>query len=104
MVKTVLSVTHQGLRQWAMQRFSAIFMAIYFIGLFSFLFTHSGLSFAEWHGLFAQEWMKVATILIIFLLLYHTWIGMWTVFTDYVKPFVLRALIEVLVLLMLAAC
>ena len=33
MVKSVLSVNHQGLRDWIIQRVSAIVMAVYFIGL-----------------------------------------------------------------------
>ena len=48
--------------------------------------------------------MKVATVLFILSLLFHAWIGIWTIFTDYVKPYVLRAVLNVLVLLMLAAC
>lgn len=104
MVKTILSVTHQGLRDWIMQRLSAVYMAVFFSGFLLYLMTHSGLSFAEWHSLFSQEWMKIATLLAIFLLLYHTWVGIWTIFTDYVKPYVLRAILDCLVLLMLAAC
>ena len=104
MVKSVLSVKHQGLRDWKIQRLSAIFMAVYFLGLLVYLMSHSGLSFAEWHSLFSREWMKVASAMAIFFMLYHTWIGIWTVFTDYVKPFVLRVVLECVVFLMLVAC
>lgn len=104
MVKTVLSMSHQGLREWIIQRLSAIYMAIYSLGLIGYIVFTPGISFAEWHGLFSQIWMKVATILFIFLMLYHAWIGMWTIFTDYVKPFVIRSILNTLVLLMLVAC
>lgn len=104
MVKTVLSVSHQGLRDWIIQRSSAIFMAVYSIALMAYFICHSGLSFAEWHGLFAQAWMKVFTSLFIVGLLWHAWIGIWTIFTDYVKPFVLRTILNFFVLLMLFAC
>lgn len=104
MVKTVLSVSHQGLRDWVIQRVSAIVLALYTIGMSVYLFSHPGLSFAEWHGLFSQIWLKIVTILFILALLYHAWIGMWTVFTDYLKPFVLRCIANLLVLFMLAAC
>lgn len=104
MVKSVLSVSHQGLRDWIIQRTSAIFMAIYFIGLISYLAFHPSLSFAEWHSLFSSPWMKIATMLLVLGLLYHAWIGMWTVFTDYIKSTVLRAIINFFVLLMLFAC
>ena len=104
MVKSVLSVKHQGLHDWAIQRISAIVMAVYSLGLMTYFVTHSGLSFAEWHTLFSQTWVKVCTLLFTFALLYHAWVGMWTIFTDYVKPFALRAVLHVLVLLMLSAC
>jgi succinate dehydrogenase / fumarate reductase membrane anchor subunit len=104
MVKTVLSVSHQGLREWAIQRASAILMAIYSIAFILYVLCHPGLSFAEWHSLFAQTWMKVASILFLLAMLWHAWIGIWTIFTDYVKPFALRTVLNFLVLLMLAAC
>lgn len=104
MVKSVLGVNHQGLRDWVIQRISAILMAIYTIGLIVYFLVHPGLSFAEWHYLFSQSWVKVATVLFILCVLFHAWVGMWTVFTDYVKPFVLRCILDFLVLLMLAAC
>jgi len=104
MVKSVLSVAHQGLRDWIIQRASAIVMAIYSISLIVYVVTNPGLTFAEWHGLFSQVWMKIATLLVLLSLLYHAWIGMWTIFTDYVKPWVIRCVLNVLMFFGLAAC
>lgn len=104
MVKSVLGVNHQGLRDWVIQRISAILMAVYSIWLIAYLVFHPEMSFAEWHSLFSHLWMKVATILFLLALLSHAWIGMWTIFTDYVKCFVVRSVLHTLVLLMLAAC
>lgn len=104
MVKSVLGVNHQGLRDWIIQRVSAIVMAVYAIFLMAYIVFHPDLSFTDWYQLFAASWMKVATLLFILALLYHAWIGIWTVFTDYIKCYVLRALLNVLVLIMLFAC
>jgi succinate dehydrogenase / fumarate reductase membrane anchor subunit len=104
MVKSVLGASHQGLRDWVLQRISAIIMAIYSIGLVAFIVCHPELSYAEWHGLFTATWMKVATLLTLLAVMFHAWVGMWTIFTDYVKCFVLRNVLYVLVLIMLAAC
>lgn len=104
MVKSILGVNHQGLRDWVVQRISAIIMAIYTIGLVSYLVLHPGLSFPTWHMLFVPGWMKVATILFLLSVMLHAWVGVWTIFTDYVKPFVLRAILNVLVILTLLAC
>ena len=104
MVKSVLSVSHRGLSDWAMQRVSAVFMAIYFISLIGYVVLTPDFSYAEWHTLFTREWMKVASILVLLGMLVHAWVGMWTIFTDYVKCSVLRAGLHVVVLLSLAAC
>ena len=104
MVKSVLGVKHQGLRDWVVQRLSAIFMALFSIFLFLYVVCHPNLSFAEWHSLFANPWMKVMTILFILSLLSHAWVGIWTVFTDYITCYVIRATLNTLVLFMLAAC
>jgi succinate dehydrogenase / fumarate reductase membrane anchor subunit len=104
MVKSVLSVKHQGLTDWVIQRSTAIIMAIYSIGLIGYLFVHSSLSFIEWRFLFSHMGMKVATVLFITSVLYHAWIGIWTIFTDYVKLPVLRCVLDFVVLLVLFAC
>lgn len=104
MVKSILSVTHQGLRDWVIQRVSAILMAIYSIFMLTYLVCHPGLSFTDWHDLFAQTGMKIASVIFLVCILFHAWIGVWTIFTDYVKPFLIRAILNILVLLTLSAC
>ncbi len=104
MVKSVLGVNHEGLRDWMIQRVSAIFMAVYTICLVLYIISHTDLSFVEWHSLFSQTWMKVVSALFLLALLWHAWIGIWTIFTDYIKSFVIRGLLNFLVLLMLFAC
>lgn len=104
MVKSVLGVNHQGLRDWVIQRASAIVMAFFTVWMLVWLVLHPDLSYAEWHALFAQQWVKIFTMLSMVSLLYHAWIGVWTIFTDYVKPFVIRCILNFLVLLMLFAC
>jgi succinate dehydrogenase / fumarate reductase, membrane anchor subunit len=104
MVKTVLSVKHQGLRDWSFQRLSAIYMALYSVALMGFFMDDRSLDYSRWHELFDHVWMKVASVLFIVSLLAHAWVGMWTVFTDYVKPYVLCVTLNVIVLFSLAAC
>lgn len=101
MVKTVLGVNHQGFRDWLIQRVSAVVMALYVIGLVIFLVKHSDLTYYDWLGLFAHFWVKIATILFVLALLFHAWVGMWTVFTDYVKCPVARLALNSIVILAL---
>jgi len=104
MVKSVLGVNHQGLTEWIGQRLSAVIMTIYIIGWLVFLFSHPPIDYNQWHDLFTNQWMKVATFIFVLSLLYHAWIGMWTILTDYVKPVALSLLLQAVILLSLVAC
>ncbi|HLB43402.1 MAG TPA: succinate dehydrogenase, hydrophobic membrane anchor protein [Gammaproteobacteria bacterium] len=104
MVKSVLGVSHRGLREWVIQRISAILMALYVIGMTVYIVMHPDLSYTEWHYLFSRDGMKIATLLFIISLLFHAWVGMWTVLTDYVQPYVLRGILSLFVFLMLVTC
>ncbi len=104
MVKSVLGVNHQGLRDWLFQRVSAVVMLIYTLWMMIFFIAHNQLTFIDWHMLFSNMWMKVATILFIISLLFHAWVGMWTVITDYIKIFSLRLFIQIFVFFALIAC
>lgn len=104
MVKSVLGTYHSGLRDWVIQRSSAIYMAVYTLALVVYILAHPSLSYENWHQLFACTLTKVASILFLLGVLYHAWIGVWTIFTDYIKSSCLRAGLNYVVLLMLFAC
>lgn len=101
MVKSVLGVNHQGLTDWLIQRVSAIIMVIYSVGLLSYIVMNPNMDYIVWHNLFSHGWMKLATVLVFLSLVFHAWVGMWTIFTDYVKPFLLRFVLQVVVFLSL---
>lgn len=103
MVKSVLGVNHQGLREWFLQRITAIVMIIYVLGVVGFLICHPQTSYDQWRALFGHFWMKLGTVLVMLSLLYHAWIGMWTVYTDYIKITWLNMLLQVLTVLALIA-
>ena len=103
MVKTVTATYGAGLRDWIFQRLSAIYMAFYTLFLFLYVVSHPHLSFAEWHMLFSYTWIKVSTLIFLLSLLIHAWVGMWTIFTDYIHQAVIRSILNVLVLLTLLA-
>lgn len=105
MVKSVLSVAQRGLRDWIVQRVSAIVMALLSIVFAAYLVTRtSDYSYAEWHTLFTYTPVKIATLFFLLAMCFHAWIGLWSVFTDYVKHFALRAFLHLLVLATLIAC
>jgi succinate dehydrogenase / fumarate reductase membrane anchor subunit len=84
MVKQITSFSRNGLLDWLYQRISAIVLGIYFVFLAYFIVSHPNLTFGQWHGLFDNLAMKIATLLALIAFLVHTWIGLWTITTDYI--------------------
>ena len=101
MVGSVTSLTRSGLRDWLIQRISAVVLALYALFLLGFILFSQPLAYANWHGLFANGFMRVFTFLALVSVVYHTWVGLWTVFTDYIKCPSLRLTLLVIVVLAL---
>lgn len=101
MVKSVTNYGRNGLSDWLVQRVSALIIGIYFVYLMGFFLCHPHLEYEVWQRLFAHSFMKISTVLVILAVCAHAWIGLWTVFTDYIKCSRLRALLEVLLILLL---
>ena len=103
MVKRLVVGAHYGLRDWLAQRVTAAIMAVYTLGAVAFVLKSSPFTYASWKDLFAQGWMRVATLLFAVSLAWHAWVGVRDILMDYVKPDGLRFTLQVLTLLVLAA-
>jgi len=97
----MLNNNRRGFFEWIVQRVSAILMGAYAIFIAVFFFRHAPMNFSVWNDLFSHLVMKIATFIVLIAILWHAWIGLWTVLTDYVKCGYLRLLLEVLVILVL---
>jgi succinate dehydrogenase / fumarate reductase, membrane anchor subunit len=102
-VKRLVVGAHYGLRDWLAQRISAVLMAVYTLLLGVVLLKNTPLTYAAWKDLFAQGWMRVATLLFAASLAWHAWVGVRDILMDYVQPDGLRLTLQVLVLLVLAS-
>jgi len=102
MVSRVVVGAHYGLRDWLAQRITGLIMALYSVVLAVVLLSGQPISYAVWSDLFAQGWMRVATLLFAASLAWHAWVGVRDILMDYVKPTALRLSLEVLVLLVIA--
>lgn len=98
------SLCRNGLRDWLVQRVTAVVIAVYAIILIGFFLTHSNLSFASWQGFMSHPIIKITGILCLLSIVAHAWIGIWTVVTDYIKCAYGRMTIQILVILALLAC
>ncbi len=96
---------HYGLRDWLAQRVTAALMAIFTaIVLFQLLVTKGELGYDLWAGMFASQWMKVLTFVVIVALLFHAWVGMRDIWMDYVKPVAVRLVLQVVSIAWLVGC
>lgn len=101
MVTNVTSLTGNGLKDWLIQRVTAVYFAVYSLFLLSFILAHPAMSYDQWHGLFNHFVFKIATVIAMLALTLHSWIGIWTVSTDYIKCTAIRLSLQLLVALFL---
>jgi succinate dehydrogenase / fumarate reductase membrane anchor subunit len=101
-VKRLVVGAHYGLRDWLVQRITALIMALYTLIMLVVLFNQS-FNYSSWKALFAQGWMRVATLLFAVSLAWHAWVGVRDIVMDYVKPDGLRLALRLGTLLLLAA-
>jgi succinate dehydrogenase / fumarate reductase membrane anchor subunit len=104
MVKKITSLTGSGVRDWLIQRITAILLVAYTLFLVTYLILHTPLQYADWSALFHCNWIRIFTFFTLLSVMYHTWVGMWTVFTDYVKYPGLRLTVQALTILALFGC
>ncbi len=78
------------MKSWLLQRFTAVYMALFFVYFIAALLIAPSESYEEWQVWMRSTPMALATTLFFFALLGHAWVGLRDVFLDYIKPFVLR--------------
>jgi succinate dehydrogenase / fumarate reductase, membrane anchor subunit len=102
-VKRLVVGAHYGLRDWLAQRVTAAIMALYSVIVAAIVFKNSPLTYPVWKDLFAQGWMRVATLLFAASLAWHAWVGVRDILMDYIRPDGLRLTLQIFTLLLLAA-
>ena len=103
MTSRIVTGARYGLRDWLAQRITALVMAVYSVIAVIVLISNKNITYPVWRDLFAQGWMRVATLLFAASLAWHAWVGVRDILMDYVKPAGLRLALEVLVVLTIAA-
>lgn len=99
MVNRVVVGAHYGLRDWLIQRISAVVMAVYILSLAVYLLMQPRLDYDVWTVLFSSLPVRTFTLLFLLCLFYHAWLGIRDIVMDYVKPAGARLVIHVLVIL-----
>ncbi|NIF20807.1 MULTISPECIES: succinate dehydrogenase membrane anchor subunit [Pantoea] len=103
MVSNASALGRSGIQDWLLIRASAMLIALYTLYLLGFVVMSYPLTYDVWHGFFASAFTKVFTLLTLFAILIHGWIGMWQVLTDYVKPVAIRLVAQLVIVVALFA-
>ncbi len=101
MVKRIVVGAHYGLRDWLIQRVSAVVMATGSVALAIYLLLHPHPGYDGWTRLFSISPVRAYALLFLLSLYYHAWVGVRDIAMDYVKPAGVRLAIHVLVILAL---
>ncbi|MFV0371297.1 MAG: succinate dehydrogenase, hydrophobic membrane anchor protein [Azonexus sp.] len=102
MINRIVVGAHYGLKDWIIQRVTAIVMALYTVVLLAALLVQRPSGFEAWREMFAScGLLKMATFLFFASLFYHAWIGMRDLWMDYVKPVGLRLTLHVVTVVVL---
>ena len=99
MVTNVTSLTGNGLKDWLIQRVTAVILGIYLLVLFAFFLSHSHVTYEQWSALMHCKIFMVLNVITMLSLVLHAWIGLWTVTTDYVKSTLIRLPLQMLIVL-----
>lgn len=102
--RRVVVGAHYGLRDWLSQRITAVLMVLFTLALLIQVLMPGPLDYARWSGIFAAQWMKVLTFVVIVSLAWHAWVGMRDIWMDYVKPVGVRLALQVFTMVWLVAC
>jgi succinate dehydrogenase / fumarate reductase membrane anchor subunit len=102
--KRIVVGAHYGFRDWLSQRVTATLMALFTLVVLVQVLLPGPLGYDRWSGIFAHQWMKVLTFVVIVSLLYHVWVGMRDVWMDYVKPVGIKLVLQVFTIVWLVGC
>src|SRR5208283_2076235 len=101
MVNRVVTGAHYGLRDWMMQRVTALVMATYALFITGWVLLHPNVGYDTWTGLFANNVVRSFSLLFLLAVYCHAWVGMRDIVMDYVKSAHVRLGIHVAVILAL---
>jgi succinate dehydrogenase / fumarate reductase membrane anchor subunit len=82
-----------GLRAWALQRITAIYLGLYVIYLLIHAISGGVADYEGWRAWVTEPWVAIGLLLFVVALLIHAWVGIRDVLIDYVHPLGIRVLL-----------
>jgi succinate dehydrogenase / fumarate reductase membrane anchor subunit len=102
MVKRIVTGAHYGLRDWLVQRLTAVVMLTFSV-IATLRIVGAEPGFEGWTAVFEPAAMRVALFLFLISVLYHAWIGVRDIYMDYIEPVSIRLTMQTLTVLALVA-
>lgn len=81
---SITNLTRNGVKDFLVQRVSALILAIYTIVLIAIMCTKSPMTYGAWAAMFHNPCMQFVTLLAVIALIAHAWVGIWTILGDYI--------------------
>ena len=82
-----------GLRAWALQRITAIYLGLFIVYLSIVSLSGAPSDFHAWRAWVTQPAVTLGLLLFVVALLIHCWVGIRDVLIDYVHPLGIRVLL-----------
>ncbi|MBV4368685.1 succinate dehydrogenase membrane anchor subunit [Erwinia sp. BNK-24-b] len=101
MLSNASALGRNGVHDWLLVRATSIVMTVYIVYILGFFVMTDTLTYDIWRAFFASSVTKVFTLLTLFSILMHGWIGMWQVLTDYIKHLATRLLLQMAIVVAL---
>lgn len=92
-----------GLKAWAIQRLTAIYVGLFSLYLLLVLLFAAPADYADWKDWVGGPLVSVAMLLFVVSVLMHAWVGVRDVLIDYVHPIAIRAALLGVIALALVA-
>ena len=100
----ILSRQAHGLRDWLLQRVTAVYLGSYVVYLMAHFFMQPPQGYEQWHAWIGQPLVAIASAGFILAMLLHGWVGIRDVIFDYIHSVSLRLMLLSLIGLLLVAC
>ncbi|ADV33724.1 succinate dehydrogenase, hydrophobic membrane anchor protein [Candidatus Blochmanniella vafra str. BVAF] len=84
-IKKLNLLKKHGVYEWLIVRFSAMLMILYILYILNFMCFNHNVSYEQWRSFFYSNKIRLFSIIILFFVLQHTWIGIRHVLEDYIK-------------------
>ena len=88
LVDRLVSESHpskRGLIDFIAQRLTAVIIGIYVIHISVIFALNGDMDYVAWRSYFTSGYSLLLSSLTVLAIVVHTWIGMWTVGTDYIR-------------------